>query len=278
MKSIVVPVNFTAHSRNGARYAAEMALALEADIHLLHVERIPMSPAEVPAGFFFQQLQKSAEASLAELAAELTGLTRHQIAVTTILETGNLQFKLQEVCDRLKPFVVVMGIQQEPQLRDLHGSDTMNAVRHLGFPLLAIPADIRFYAIRKIALACNPEELREGMPASLDFLEELRNLFAARLEIISVKPPTGKGSGPVEPGEWKAFAHLPMPEITFVKAANVEEGIMNYLNCHAVDWLIVFPRQHGFLDFHRSHSIRIVRRSAIPVMSLGEAIEIRQPN
>lgn len=272
MKSIVVPVNFTAHSRNGARYAAEMALALEADIHLLYVEVIPMSPAEIPASYFLDEMQKSAEESMSELAAELTALTRRQVTVNIILDTGNLQVKLEEVCKRLKPFVVIMGIQTEPELRSTRASDTMNAVRHLTCPLLLIPANIRFHAIRKIAIACDPGELRDGMPVELSFLTELCELFSARLEIVHIAHPDANVSavGAIRAGQWTSALPPLGPEIRVIEAGSVERGIAKFLSSHEADWLIVFPRQYRFPAFHRSHSIRIVRDCAIPVLSIGE--------
>ncbi len=44
MKNIIVPVNFSANSDNAALYAADMALAVDAHIHLIYVLRLPVTP------------------------------------------------------------------------------------------------------------------------------------------------------------------------------------------------------------------------------------------
>jgi nucleotide-binding universal stress UspA family protein len=47
MKSIVVPVDFSTCSANAARYAADLALAIKADLHLIHVILVPVTAAEL---------------------------------------------------------------------------------------------------------------------------------------------------------------------------------------------------------------------------------------
>ena len=47
MKSIVVPIDFSPSSDNAARYAADLALAIKADLHLIHVIQAPVTAAEL---------------------------------------------------------------------------------------------------------------------------------------------------------------------------------------------------------------------------------------
>ncbi len=68
MRSIVVPVNFSANSANAARYAADPGMAIGADIHLVHVFQIPASVPVVPMPeSVFKELRDSGIEMLAGL-------------------------------------------------------------------------------------------------------------------------------------------------------------------------------------------------------------------
>jgi len=97
MKNIIVPVNFSDNSSNAARYAADMALAIDADIHLIYVLQFPLTAAETPIpDFVFEEMQRNGELSLASLSEDLVKRTRAQVNVTSIMEIGGLEFILQE--------------------------------------------------------------------------------------------------------------------------------------------------------------------------------------
>src|SRR5581483_5296835 len=162
------------------------ALAMDADLHVFHAVQIPASPAEAPVGYVFEQLMEGAEKSIQALAEDLRRLTKNQVSVTTLVEVGGLAFRLGEVCDRLKPFVVVMGGPGDVYQRMLTGNGSLYAVRYLSYPVLVIPEGVGFHAIRKIAIACEVKELQDGMPVSKAFLQELRRLFASHFDILNV--------------------------------------------------------------------------------------------
>src|SRR5579872_5069115 len=76
MKTIVVPVNFSASSNNAGRYAADMATVIHANLHLIHVLQIPISTAEMPIPeFVFKEMQDTAAGSMKRLWEELVKRT-----------------------------------------------------------------------------------------------------------------------------------------------------------------------------------------------------------
>lgn len=69
---------------------------------------------------------------------------------------------------------------------------------------------------------------------------------------------------------WKeAWGEL-YPELHFVKAAGIAEGVDKYIGDHEADWLMLFPKKHGWLELHRSRSAGMVAHSRVPVMSVCE--------
>lgn len=254
MKPILVATDFSDRAREAAYYAVDMALAVQADLYVFHAVEIPVSPADAPVGYVFEQVMEGAERSMKAWAEELRQRTKNQVTVMTVVEVGGLPFQLHEVCERVKPFVVVMGGMSDAYER-----------------VLVIPPGSVFHRIGKVAIACELGELRDG-PVSWAFLKELQQLFAAHFDILTVSTKK-EGSQDKEVFElyhWKESLEDLAPALHFVKAETVEEGITSYLKEHGVDWLMVFPRRHGLLAFHRSESKRIVRHCPVPVLSICE--------
>lgn len=273
MKSIVVPVNFTESSSNAARYAADMALAVQGELHLVHIVQLPVTPAEIPGpDIIFDELQRNGEASLLSLKKELADRTEGYVSVITHMDTGGVEYHLEEYCRRIKPFVVVMGASGNSLERMFAGSNTVRAVRHLPYPVLVIPDKAVFHAIRKIVLACDLEDIASGIPASVSFLRELRDLFSARFEVVNVvtRSEQSEGQAVFEFNSWKDRLQEIYPEVHFVHTSKVDEGINDYLKEHPADLLLVFPKSHSLLEFHRSQTKKVVLHCPIPIMSLHE--------
>jgi len=271
MKSIVVPVNFSDNSSNAARYAADMALAVEADIHLVYVLQIPASVAAVPMpDYVFEEMQRNGEILLGSLSEELVKRTRGQIKVTTDMEIGGVEHKLEEFCSRLKPSVVVMGASGYTLDTIMSGSDVLRAMRHLPYPLLIIPAKTVFHAIKKVVLACELDDIGCGLPVSLPFLKELRDVFGTHFEVVNVatRAEESEGQAVFQFDSWKDRLQEIFPEVHFVRTDTITEGINQYLGDNHADWLMVFPKKHNFFEFHGSKSKKIVNDCPVPVMSV----------
>ncbi|HLK29639.1 MAG TPA: universal stress protein, partial [Puia sp.] len=107
MKPILVPTNFSASSVNAAKYATDMALAIHADLHLLHVMQIPASNAEIPlTEEIYNEMKEGDEEALKKMKADLEKQTKGKINIVTIFQVGSVEHQLEAYCNRQKPFVV----------------------------------------------------------------------------------------------------------------------------------------------------------------------------
>jgi len=270
MRPLLVPVNNTDNSANAARYAADMALAIDGELHLLHVVRIPVMPAEAPVGYVFDQLEKEGRALLDRLSVELTARTRGQVTIRTLQVIGGVEYQIAEVSRQLRPFAVVMGAPRGFGLGAFGGSPAVDAARHLPYPVLVIPADAVFRRIRRIVLAAEAGDIDSGLPVTVAFLRELRDLFGAHFDVVNVPGRDDESKKMFELYRWKeAWGEL-YPELHFVPAESIAEGVDKYIGEHEADWLMLFPKSHGWLEFHRSRSARMVAHSRVPVMSVCE--------
>jgi hypothetical protein len=145
--------------------------------------------------------------------------------------------------------------------------------------VLVVPAGAVFHRIGRIVLACEGADIGGEIPVTLAFMKELKELFAARFEIINVARPGDEkrqDEKVFEGYRWKESLEEVFPELHFLRAASVLEGVDKYLGEHEGDWLMMFPRKHGLLSFHRSQSKAFVLHCRIPVLSIAEAAFLHQ--
>ena len=273
MRSIIVPVNFTANSANAARYAGDLALTIGADIHLIYVFQIPVSASEVPLPeSVFEEMLDNGQELLTGIKADLTAQTAGKVVVTTTLERGEVEPKIETFCKERKPLPVVMGATGDSLENVLTGSNTARALRHLPYPILVVPVGSKFREVGTIVVACDKEDVDSGMPDTIPFLKELSELMGARLEVVHVLTNSEESAAEAieEYNVWKKEAKAFQPEICIVRRRSVEEGIKEYLKDNSADWVMVFPKRHSVLEFHRSQSSQIIHHSAVPVLSVHE--------
>ncbi len=263
MPSIIVPVDFSGPSSNAARYAADMALAIGAEIHLVHVLQMPAIPVEagIP-DYALDEMRDSALTSLQTLSDELVRQTGGKVSVATDLETGELNTRVKDFCRWKRPFLVVMD------------ASLPSPIQQLPYAQLLIPEHTTFHPIREILLACDQEDIQSGMPVPVGFLRQLRDLLGARFDVIHVITDEEKEKGEAVPAfdKWKDVQQKSYPEMHFIGSPQVEEGVQQYLDDpdHMADWLMVFPKKNGLFHLHKSLSQKIILHCPVPVMSIHE--------
>jgi len=165
-----------------------------------------------------------------------------------------------------------MGATGDSLENVLTGSNTARALRHLPYPILVVPVGSKFREVGTIVVACDKEDVDSGMPDTIPFLKELSELMGARLEVVHVLTNSEESAAEAieEYNVWKKEAKAFQPEICIVRRRSVEEGIKEYLKDNSADWVMVFPKRHSVLEFHRSQSSQIIHHSAVPVLSVHE--------
>jgi nucleotide-binding universal stress UspA family protein len=273
MKSIVVPINFSSCSVNAARYAADLALAVQSDLHLIHIIQVPVSSAELMmTEYLYGQMIVSADTALKQLQVELIKRTKHRIKIDTTVESGNVGSKINYLCQPLKPYAIVLGATGPTLEKFLAGSPVTSMLHNLDYPVLIVPETFTFQRFRRVLLACDLDDIGCGMHNSLPLLKDLREHFGCRFDIVTVE--TRKAltdeSTVFEPSNWKDQLKDLYPVIHYIRKPKVEEGILEYLSKHDADLIMVFPKKHRLFDFHVSQSRKIAEHCPIPVLSLQE--------
>lgn len=270
MKTLLVATDFSPAALNASNYAADMAMAINASIHLLHVYSIPVSYSEIPLPINEADIKKNAENKINEIKNQLYRKTEGKINIETEVVMGSFFYSLQESCDRIQPYLVVLGSQGTTSAeRLLFGGHTVYAMKHLMWPIITVPLKARFTAIQKVGLACDFDNVIDTTP--IDEIKILVNDFNAELHVLNTsKKKEFKPEAVFESGMLEEMLSPLKHNYHFLTNDDIDEGILEFVETNNIDLLMVLPKRHNLFDamIHSSHTKRLVLHSHVPVMAL----------
>lgn len=275
MKTILIPTDFSPVATNAMHYGIDMAKAVHASIILLHVYQVPVSYTDTPIVLVsVEELRKEAEQKLEKLHREVEHLTSGSIKIYTEARLGNIADEIENLCEKVKPFAVVMGSKGSTGIEKiLFGSTTLTAIRHLTWPVICVPPGKAYgNGIKKIGFACDFRNIVETTPAEAIkvFIKE----FGAELHVLNVDY-HNKQFRPETP-EQSALLHTMLEEVNpvydFIEHKDIEDGLNEFAEKNNLDLLITIPKKHKLLDglFKPSSAKQLVVQSHIPVMCIHE--------
>ncbi len=275
MKTIIIPTDFSPTATNAMHYGIDMAKSIQASIILLHVYQVPVSYTDTPIVLVsVEELKKEAEQKLEKLHKEVEHLTSGSIKIYTEARLGNIADEIENLCEKVKPFAVVMGSKGSTGIEKiLFGSTTLTAIRHLTWPVICVPPGKAFgNGIKKIGFACDFRNIVEITPA--DAIKTFVKEFGAELHVLNVDY-HNKQFKPETP-EQSALLHTMLEEVNplydFIEHKDIEDGLNEFAEKNNLDLLITIPKKHKLLDglFKPSSTKQLVVQSHIPVMCIHE--------
>ena len=275
MKTIIAPTDFSEVSLNAVYYAADLAASLKLNLSILHVCEIHKSfnQLSVPA-FDPADLLRNADEQLKTLQQKVSVYTGRKIKIKTEVKLGDVVASIEEFCTENNPYAVVMGAETSTGLeRILFGGKTLGSLKRLSWPLIVVPANILFYGIKRIAVACDLRKVKETIP--LKEISSLLETSSAELFVLHVSP-WSRGSFSEEVDKEAAWLHSILgnlkPKYRFLKGIDIANEIGDFVEKHNIDLLIVIPKKHSIITkmVRDSQSKELVLKSAIPVMAVHE--------
>lgn len=275
MKTIIIPTDFSPTATNAMHYGIDMAKSIQASIILLHVYQVPVSYTDTPIVLVsVEELKKEAEQKLEKLHKEVEHLSSGSIKIYTEARLGNIADEIENLCEKVKPFAVVMGSKGSTGIEKiLFGSTTLTAIRHLTWPVICVPPGKAFgNGIKKIGFACDFRNIVEITPA--DAIKTFVKEFGAELHVLNVDY-HNKQFKPETP-EQSALLHTMLEEVNplydFIENKDIEDGLNEFAEKNNLDLLITIPKKHKLLDglFKPSSTKQLVVQSHIPVMCIHE--------
>ncbi len=275
MKTIIVPTDFSPAATCAMNYAADMALDIKASLLLLHVYQVPIAISDAPLLLVsIDELREGAEQQLAKLKEGLEHVTSGQLKIYTEARLGSVEDELQSICEKIQPFAVVMGAVGHSAIeRTLFGSTTLTAIKHLTWPVIAVPQGKEYgKGIKKLGLAADFREVVDTTPT--DVIRNIVKEFNADLHVLNVDY-RNKQFRPETPHE-SALLHTALhdlaPSYHFIEHEDIEDGINEFAEKNNLDLVIAIPKKHKLLQgiFKKSSTRQLIFESRVPVMCVHE--------
>jgi nucleotide-binding universal stress UspA family protein len=272
MNKIIAPIDFSPVSINAAKYAANMAAALNKDLVLFHVVQIPVVYGEVPMPMGeFDATQAEAQEEMEKLVRQIDEEMAGQVVIHTTMKVGSPVYELIQQSKSNGIYAIVMGTHGAGAMeRFFLGSTTTSLIREASCPVLVIPPDYKFSRPKKIGLASDFKDVVKYTPQKA--ILKLLDTFDAQLEILHSDPDYKE----FEPAAMEeglmldTMFEVHRPKFQFLHSGYTEESILHYAAENAIDLLIIVPKEHGIIDsiFKHQHTGSFVRNATLPVMVL----------
>jgi len=272
MKTIIVTTDFSVAANNAINYAADMAVSVNAGLLLLNVVQTPISYSDMPIIPGLEDMMRNVENDIKNLKEEVKGRIHDKINVETEVGMGGFFEELKQVCERVKPYAVVMGSQGHTAAEHLmFGEHAVHTARHLTWPVITVPPEASFTTVKKIGLASDLTQVVENAP--IDEITLLVNDFNAELHILNTgKQDVFDADIVFESGQMQERTMALKPQFHFINNDDIDKGIIDFVDKNKIDLLIVQPRRHNFIGsiLHKSHTKQLILHSHVPVMAIHQ--------
>lgn len=267
MHTIIAPTDFSESSIDAVSFAAAMALAAGATLHIYHA--VPDRAVLIDDRDYDVHLTET-ETGMRQLEWILDKTrreTHHRLQVEVQLKYGDIGEVLAAACKPSLPFAIVMpATQKTGWQRFFLGSETVTASQKIAAPIIFIPQHTSFEGIQKVAIASDLDDVYDTMP--LDNIAHWLDTFNPALDIIFVQEKDHfDGIKVAEAVALQTHFDKYQPTMQYITDKDIAEGINTYVNNMRPDLLILVPKKHFF--FHKSLSRQFILHPAVPTMVLS---------
>lgn len=275
MKTIIASTDFSPVSLNAVNYAADMAVAIDANLVLFHAYSVPVSYSEIPLALIStEELKQESEKKLEQLKESLHRIKPIKKEIEIISKLGNTVDEMENLCKETKAFAIIIGAKGKSGLENiLFGSTALTAIRHLHCPIICVPPGKEFgKGIKKIGFACDYKQVESTTPA--EAILAITKVFNATLHILNVDF-EDKHFTVKTPDEMSKLTELFSdinPQYHFISSPDVEDGISEFAETNNLDLLITIPKKHKLLQgiFKPSSTKQLIFQSHIPILCLHQ--------
>ncbi len=192
MNKILLPIDFSIHTRRICNFALQLAEDLDASIHLFHVCR-SIHPTDLPlskesSSFLFSNSSSKTRAS--QEATEKLSLIKESM----LRQGGNIRIFDEEIIrgkteeeiiyasNRIQPDLIVMGTRGTSKVyKTFQGSTTAYVMEKAKVPVFSFPVDQPYKKIQHILYA---SDFNESDQHSIEKLLALTNHLHSRIHIV----------------------------------------------------------------------------------------------
>ncbi len=261
MQTVIVPVDFSETSMNAARYAVQLLTGHYGVTMILH--------------HVYEKSSQAAEAleKLTQLQEELrtTGIVKTELLAE---EGSGFVEELEKLARHRVADLIIMGITgRSPIGQSLMGSNTLKMVQHKVCPVLIIPENCSFKAVKNVLLTSDFKDVQSATPSVP--IRKVLKAFQPQLHVLNVD--SGHYVALTEEYQ-KEKARLKemfagfSPEFYFMALHDVNEAINQFAQDKQIDIIIVIHKEQSLISrlFSKSQTKKLAYQSSVPVLAVHE--------
>jgi nucleotide-binding universal stress UspA family protein len=281
MKNILFPTDFSETAENAFVYALHLAKSLNANLHVLHTFEIPIvTSLGVENPQVVQQVFQNVELTqfekykdeVAKLRIIANELNLGDVNLTFLFQEGDLIFNILEAIKKENIYMVVMGTTGISGFeRKFFGSNTVNAIKTIDIPILAIPHFAKFKGITKIGFTT---VFKDSDKKPLADILELAKEFDAKVRCFHIAKDTNDVTIELNIRDWERIYHSDKLKFIIDPLGDqtVEEHISNFVKDHNISVLAIVRRNQTFFErlFGSSLSQKLAAKPEVPLLIIKE--------
>jgi len=281
MKTYLVPVDFSETAVHAAEFAA--ALSMQTDVQrIILLNAYYVSPYETmlpnPDMVLLREEEIEENAAdriskLEQLKTKLHKLVRPGVKISTHLNRSHLLRAVVENAIGQNAGVVIMGSKGNTSADDTHiGSHVIQISKGSPVPVIVVPANFKFEAIKRVVVACDFNKVTDTVP--LEALKRLLDRKHYELLVVNVDNEARHQEKDAErmAEETALYGMLKeyKPKYYYLNETNIINGILHFAADHDAQLVIALPHKYSFFQslLHNSVSQRLAAKSAVPVLLL----------
>ena len=285
MKTFIVPTDFSDTSKNAARYAAQLAEQVKnARIILYNVfDKIEAGDDGSVMYNDHAGRKKIMEVGLESIRIELKSIAP-DVDITCVAEEKESFIErrvinafidaLEKLAVKENADLIIMGITGATRMEQiLIGSNTLSMVNKKICPVMIVPPEASFKAVKNIAFTSDFKDVENTTP--VDALRSVLDIFKPFVHIVNVD-----AEHYVEVSEEYKNERAKLEtmlagyetEYYFIRQFDFVDAINQFVIDYGIDVIFTVPRRHSFLSglFKTSHTKKLAYHSHVPLVAIHE--------
>lgn len=275
INNILVPVDFSACSKNALRVAIDLAKKFNAKVHMVNAVHIHQPQPDFMGGSLIDSImldyENQVKESFKELESEIIELA--DVPHESDRFISYLTDAIYSVAEHKEIDLIVMGTRADhDKIEHLIGTRASDIIETSKVPVLVIPENVKVFNPEIIGFASDLEEVQNHH--KLQLINQLAEAYNASVLVFSIME---------EPEKITIIEQKRLAQITqffkdhncsarTVASSSITQGIKSFAKTQRLDLLTMIPRDKSFFEriFKRSVTKHIAIDLDIPLLSFRE--------
>jgi len=276
MRKIIVPTDFSENAFNALKYACQVFKYEKSEFFIVHAfaDEVYRQDAAMKRSLFEELKEVTFQNSQKQLNKIRVAIKRYSPnpnhTYKTISAFGSLIDEVNDLVNHENIDVVVMGTRGKTNDRSItFGSNTLQVLKYVHCPVLAIPEGYEYHAPREVLFPTNymqPYKRRE-----LKLLCEMTGSFRSTIHLLYIDP-IKKLAHRQEDNKQFLESCLQKPKLVFetTKEKDKTIAITKYIVHKSIDMLVIVNSRHSYMEdmLYRSTIDNIGLHIKIPFLVL----------